>query len=182
MLLLASRTFNSLMTQVMLPILASIWCVCSVVGRRRVVIVLHHVLHLHHLHHHLHCVHLGVSVVGEAVAVPLHLVHHPGKHGGHVVDMFVVVALVDHSVGESVGRPIGGKGELRSILMAALGNGLLHVDHDKLHVLLAPAALHGLQLLPLLDHFIVHATDGNGGQRENHEQLHAFYVSLQGSC
>merc|ERR1712088_564453 len=29
MLLLASRTFNSLMTQVMLPILASIWCFCS---------------------------------------------------------------------------------------------------------------------------------------------------------
>merc|ERR1719400_2894584 len=56
--------------------------------------------------------------------------------------------------------------------MAALGNGLLHVDHDKLHVLLAPAALHGLQLLPLLGHFIVHATEGNGGERENHEQLH----------
>merc|ERR1719361_1330895 len=29
MLLLASRTFNSLMTQVMLPILASMWCFCS---------------------------------------------------------------------------------------------------------------------------------------------------------
>merc|ERR1719341_1794674 len=29
MLLLASRTFNSLMTQVILPILASIWCFCS---------------------------------------------------------------------------------------------------------------------------------------------------------
>merc|ERR1711909_49007 len=29
MLLLASRTFNSLMTQVMLPPLASIWCFCS---------------------------------------------------------------------------------------------------------------------------------------------------------
>merc|ERR1711910_268606 len=80
------------------------------------------------------------------------------------------------------GAGSGNVRELRSVLMAALGNGLFHVDHDKLHVLLTPAALHGLQLLPLLGHFIVHATKGNGGQSENHKQLHAFYVSLQGSC
>merc|ERR1712150_322185 len=123
------------------------------------------------------------TVWGEGVTVlVLHMVHHLGEHGGHVVDVFIVVALVDHGVGEPVGRPVGGEGELRSVLMAALGNGLFHVDHDKLHVLLTPAALHGLQLLPLLGHFIVHATKGNGGQSENHKQLHAFYVSLQGSC
>merc|ERR1719234_360210 len=159
MLLLASRTFNSLMTQVMLPILASMWCLCSAsfstslsprsrlspaaleahgvehvlevrhaahlvlvvvgapvvvhpvraiedlaehvkgivviaVGRRRVVlVVVHHVAHLHHLHHHLHLLHVGVSVVGVAavwsvgVAVLLHLGHHLGEHGGHVVDL-----------------------------------------------------------------------------------------------
>merc|ERR1719273_2432075 len=144
---------------------------------------------LHHHHHHPHFVHLGVSMVRVAavgvvvvVVAVLHLVHHLCEHGGHVVNMLVAVALVDHGVGEPVGGPVGGKGELWGIFMAALGDGLLHVDHDKLHVLLAPAALHGLQLLPLLGHFIIHATEGHGGQSENHEQLHIFYVSLQGSC
>jgi len=150
-------------------------------------VVVHHVAHLHHLHHHPHLVHLVVSVAGVGVdlvvgVAVLHLVHHLGEHGGHVVDVLVAVSLVDHGVDESVARPVGGKRELRSVFVAALGDGLLHVDHDKLHVLLAPAALHGLQLLPLLGHFIIHATEGHGGQSENHEQLHIFYVSLQGSC
>merc|ERR1712203_373205 len=141
MLLLASKTFNSLMTQVMLPILASMWCFCSASFSTMVRVA-------------------AVGVVVVVVAV-LHLVHHLGEHGGHVVNMFVAVALVDHGVGEPVGGSVGGKGELRGIFMAALGDGLLHVDHDKLHVLLAPAALHGLQLLPLLGHFIIHATEGH---------------------
>merc|ERR1712192_327837 len=136
------------------PVYFSIVVVVAVGRRRVVLVVVHHVAHLHHV---------GVSVVGDAavwcvgVAVLLHLGHHLGEHGGHVVDLLVLVSLVDHGVGEPVGGPVGGEGELRSVLVAALGNGLLHVDHDKLHVLLAPAALHGLQLLPLLDHFIIHA-------------------------
>merc|ERR1719266_892752 len=147
------------------------------------------VAHLHHLHHHPHFVHLGVSMVRVAavgvvvvVVAVLHLVHHLGEHGGHVVNMFVAVALVDHGVSEPVGGPVGGKGKLRGIFMAALGDGLLHVDHDKLHVLLAPAALHGLQLPPLLGHFIIHATEGHGGQSEHDKKLHVVSVSLQGSC
>merc|ERR1712156_563338 len=241
MLLLASKTFNSFMTQVMLPILASMWCFCSasfstsplvahvvehvlemrhaahlvavvrapvvvhpvrgavqhlaehvvhvvvvgVVGRRGV--VGHHVAHLHHLHHHPHLVHLVVSVAGVGVdlvvgVAVLHLVHHLGEHGGHVVDVLVVVSLVDHRVDESVARPVGGKRELRSVFVAALGDRLLHVDHDKLHVFLAPAALHGLQLLPLLDHLVVHATKGNRGEGKHDKKLHVVSVSLQGSC
>merc|ERR1719220_1185424 len=155
--------------------------VVGVVGRGRVVV--QHVAHLHHLHH----VHLVVSVAGVGVDLVvgvaiLHLVHHLGEHGGHVVDVLVVVSLVDHRVDESVARPVGGKGELRSVFVAALGDGLLHVDHDKLHVLLAPAALHGLQLLPLLDHLVVHATKGNGGEGKHDKKLHVVSVSLQGSC
>merc|ERR1712032_1792125 len=189
MLLLASRTFNSLMTQVMLPILASMWCFCSasfstsLSPRSRLSpAALLKRMELKHVLEVRHAAHLVLVVVGAPVVVhPVRAIEHLAEHGGHVVDVLVLVSLVDHGVGEPVGGPVGGEGELGSVLMAALGNGLLHVDHDKLHGLLAPAALHGLQLLPLLDHLIIHATDGDGGQRENHKQLHAFYVSLQGS-
>ena len=140
-----------------------------------------------HVHHHFLLVHLVVSVVGVVVdlvvgVAVLHLVHHLGEHGGHVDDVLVVVSLVDHRVDESVARPVGGKRELRSIFVAALGNSLLHVDHDKLRFLLALAAFHGLQLLPLLDHLVVHATKGNGGEGKHDKKLHVVSVSLQGSC
>merc|ERR1719220_1540719 len=129
--------------------------VVGVVGRGRVVV--QHVAHLHHLHHHPHLVHLVVSVTGVGVDLVVgvaihHLVHHLGEHGGHVVDVLVVVSLVDHRVDESVARPVGGKGELRSVFVAALGD--------------------GLQLLPLLDHLVVHATKGNGGEGKHDKKLH----------
>merc|ERR1719242_1720901 len=77
MLLLASRTFNSLMTQVMLPILASMWCFCSasVSSSPLEAHGVEHVLELRHAAH-------GVLVVRGAPVVvhPVRAIKHVAEH------------------------------------------------------------------------------------------------------
>ena len=59
--------------------------------------------------------------------------------------------VVDHPVDGSEGREV----QLGHVLLLTLGHGLLHVDGVDLHVVLAPAALHGLGLGPLHEHLVV---------------------------
>merc|ERR550519_3255030 len=141
----------------------------------RLVLLLEPVLELPVLHLVLHHV---VAVVHH---VALHAIglHHVVSHvTGHALDSLHKVLLVLLSAGhdgvdESEWGPVEGKFKFRGISSVALGNSFLELDSVGLHVILSPAALHGLHAGPLLEHpvFILPPPDGRR-QQENCNNLH----------
>merc|ERR1719384_19916 len=159
--------------------------------------------HSHHHHpHHLvlsscvaaSCVAVVVTIVESIASMPLavvvlvvsskgihHLGHYHHFHHLHhfLVSMFVailvsVVGHLDQVVGEPVEVSERGKVGLGGVHLEALGHGLLHVEGVELHVLLAPAALHGLGLGPLHEHLPVLASaDADSGDNyQGKKKLH----------
>merc|ERR1711992_2661 len=143
--------------------------------------VLHHVAIVHSVHHlMIKVVPVLLIVIAEAVMILVvaadllhHLHHHHELH--HLVEVLVLAPAVGHA-DQAVGEPVhvseGRQVQLGGVLLHALGHGLLHVDGEQLHVVLAPAALHGLALGPLHEHLVVLAGVGGDRGRDGQHQQH----------
>merc|ERR1711992_98890 len=162
-------------------------------------LLVHHAAHhLHHVLHHVAIVHsvhhlmikvvpvlsiwtCGVAEVVMVLVVAADLLHHLHHHHElhHLVKVLVLAPAVGHA-DQAVGEPVhvseGRQVQLGGVLLHALGHGLLHVEGEQLHVVLAPAALHGLALGPLHEHLVVLA--GVGGDR-GHDGQHQQHLHLQ---
>merc|ERR1712050_110560 len=130
------------------------------------IIILHIIHHFLELHHHLESIHLlvimwsSIFIVRRPILVLMDDTHH-------LVELVKLVGLHftskgQHNIDKSVNSSVGGKIQLWSINLVALGNSFLHVDSVDLHVVFSPAALHGLGLGPCSEHVRVVAPVGQG--------------------
>merc|ERR1719334_1165636 len=106
--------------------------------------------------------------------------HHHELHHLHHIFIFISAAdeVVDKPVHDSERRKI----KLGSILIHALGHGLLHVESVELHVLLAPAALHSLGLSPVHEDLPVLVRLDTQHHQHQHCADNPHFVNLLMSC